>query len=315
MKAPSSRRVSAIVILAVAFTSLSSILIRLSDAPPLVIAAWRMIIATVLLVPLGLRFSARRSRFHRSPTPRPSPPPQPSRVATATAVVLSGVFLAIHFATWITSLRYTTVLHSTVLVTIHPVIVLIASHFFLGDRIGIRRLLATAVAFAGAVILAGGGSVRGMEPTITGDALAVAGGVAVAVYLMIGRSARRTLSAGRYNAGVHLVAAVVLVVLTVLFGDRLAPYPPVEFAIFAALALFCTVLGHALMNWSLKYVSANDVSRSILLEPVFAAIPAAILFDEIPGVRTVFGAVIVLTGVGIVFFERKETVAERADPV
>jgi drug/metabolite transporter (DMT)-like permease len=284
------RNAHTVVFVAVAFTSLSSILVRLSVAPSLVIAAWRMIIATAILsaVPLvrpaGGRITGR----------------------TVLLVVVGGIFLALHFATWITSLSMTSVVHSTVLVTIHPIIVLVGSAVFLHHRLQRPRLVATLVALAGAVLLSAGGSARGMQPTVAGDLLALAGAVAVAGYIVIGSYVRRTLTAGWYNFLVHLVAAVVLMGIAAAFRQPLAPYPWREFAIFAALAVFCTILGHSLVNWALKFVSAPDVSLAILLEPVFASVLAALLFGEIPGFRTVLGALVVLGALGFVQISRRD---------
>ncbi len=284
-----ARYAHSIVFVAVAFTSLSSILVRLSNAPSLVIASWRMIIAAAILSAVPLAGSAR---------------PRVSR-RTLLLVIAAGVFLALHFATWITSLSMTSVVHSTVLVTIHPIIVLLGSALFFGHALQRKRLVGTVAALAGAVLLAAGGSVRGIQPTLAGDLLAVAGAVAVAGYIVIGSYIRRFLTAGWYNFLVHLIAAIVLIAISVVFQRPLAPYPVNEFAVFAALAVFCTILGHSLLNWALKFVSAPDVSLAILLEPVFASILAAFLFGEIPGGRTLFGAVIVLGALGFVQISRR----------
>ena len=292
------KRAAGIVYVAVLFTAFSSILIRLSNAPPLAIAAWRMIFATVMLLPFSRRNGHARIR-----------------VKTLALLTLSGVFLALHFATWITSLSYTSVVHSTVLVTTHPLIVLLGSAIFLGTRLKVPRLVATGVAIVGAVILAGGDAIGGREPTIVGDVLAFAGAVAVAAYLMIGSYVRRTVSAGRYNAIVHIVAAIVLIAFAATFDQRLAPYAPREFALFAALAFFCTILGHSLMNWALRYVPAPDVSLAIILEPVFASIMALFLFGEIPGITTVAGAVIVLLALAYVSVGTRDRSGASSPPV
>jgi len=192
------------------------------------------------------------------------------------------------------------VLHSTVLVTIHPLIVLFASALVFRQPVTRVRGIATAVAFAGAILLASGGSISGRAPTLYGDLLALLGGVAVAGYLMIGGWARRHVPASQYNLTVHAVAAGVLIVLAHLLGRSLWPYPPRELVLFAALAFFCTILGHSLLNWALRSVRASDVSLAILLEPVFASSLAAILFHEIPGPQTVIGAVIILGAMVIV---------------
>ncbi len=318
-----ARYAHVIMVIAVAFTSLSSILVRLSTAPPLVVAAWRMIIAAVLLsfgpVVTGFRRGTSYIPSFRPGTSLPSTsqtsPESPSEGVSpdgiqrgvrrpAILVIASGTFLALHFATWITSLSYTSVVHSTVLVTIHPVIVLVGSALFLGRPIEMKRLGGTIAALIGAVVLAGGGSVSGRVPTLGGDLLAAGGAVAVAGYIVIGSFVRRTMTARWYNFSVHLVAALVLIGLAGVFRRPLYPYALREYMIFAALAVFCTILGHSLLNWTLRYVSAPDVSLSILMEPVFASILAAFLFGEVPGLQTIFGASVVLASLAYIRLSR-----------
>ncbi|MFP4210457.1 MAG: DMT family transporter [Alkalispirochaeta sp.] len=298
---------SAVVVIAVAFTSLSSIIIRLSTAPALVIASWRMIIASVILLAIGgilrgvPRGAVRKRDVSGDDGRDIAPGSREAREGKTRRILLvigSGVFLAAHFAGWISSLELTSVLHSTVLVTVHPVIVLFGTAIIYRRRPGTRRIVLTITALAGAILLSTGGSISGRPPTVAGDALAFLGAVAVAVYLMIGGWARRSLSAVKYNIAVHSVAAVVLVVATRTSGFPLFGYPIREYVLFGALAFFCTILGHSLMNWALAHVDASDVSVAILLEPIFASTIAAYLFEEIPGVRTLGGAAVVLISLG-----------------
>ncbi|MFW5695022.1 MAG: DMT family transporter [Alkalispirochaeta sp.] len=286
-----------IVVAAVAFSSLSALLIRLSTAPAPAIAAWRMILSFLMM---GVIVSVRMRGRRESPTVPLSP-----RVVGM--LVVSGVFLALHFATWISSLARTSVMHSTVLVTMHPVIVLFAGVLFLQERIDRRRLLPAVGAVLGAAILAVGGSGSGREPTLSGDLLAVAGAVAVSGYLVIGSWARRYVGAGVYSVIVYGIAAVVLSGFAAFTGQTMFSYGPVNYLIFAALAFFCTILGHGLINWGLKYVPAAEVSMYIVLEPVFATIMAMIWLDELPGWVTAAGGLIVLVSLTAVTRRNRAT--------
>jgi drug/metabolite transporter (DMT)-like permease len=287
-----------IVIVAVGFSSLSSLLIRLSTAPPLAVAAWRMILSAVLVVPIVGFGSWRATRGARSPHQRREA--RHDLLRSLPLIIASGIFLSLHFATWITSLGMTSVAHSTVLVTMHPVIVLAAGSLFLGEAAGRARTIAAFVAVGGAILLSFGGSVGGRAPTVIGDLLAFAGAVAVSGYLILGRWARRRVDAWTYSLVVYTVAALVLVALSAVGGQPLTGYPIREFVIFWALAFFCTVLGHGLINWGLRYLSAGDVSMYILLEPVFATAMALVWLGEIPRVVTTAGALIVLLSLGTV---------------
>jgi drug/metabolite transporter (DMT)-like permease len=291
-----------IVIAAVGFSSLSSLLVRLSTAPPLAVAAWRMLLSAALVVPIVGAGMWREVRGGRTPQQR-----RDARHGVARSlplIVASGVFLSLHFATWITSLGMTSVAHSTVLVTMHPVIVLAAGSIFLGEAAGRGRTVAAIVAVGGAILLSFGGSVGGRPPTVTGDLLAFAGAVAVSGYLILGRWARRRVDAWTYSLIVYTVAAILLVIFATVADQPLTGYPVREFLIFGALAFFCTVLGHGLINWGLRYLSAGDVSMYILLEPVFATVMALIWLAEVPGVVTTIGALVVLLSHGTVTHRR-----------
>ncbi len=279
-----------VVVVAVGFSSLSALLIRLSTAPAPAIAAWRMILSFVMM---AVVISLPRRR-------RSVPPVVALNPRVVGLLALSGVFLALHFATWIASLSLTSVTHSTVLVTMHPVIVLFAGFFFLHERIDRARLLPALGAVLGAAVLAIGGSSSGRQPTVAGDLLALAGAVAVSGYLVIGSWARRQVGAGIYSVIVYGIAAAALTVFAGITGQELLSYSPRNYALFAGLAFFCTILGHGLINWGLKYVPAAEVSMYIVLEPVFATIMAIIWLDELPGMVTATGGLLVLLSLMVV---------------
>lgn len=309
-----------VVAIGVVFTSLSAIFVRLSDAPSLVIAAWRMVFTTGLVLPLFLVEQAgavRRPtaghepvapRGSRSESAEASPVESPyhagaPRGGAIALSVLSGTFLALHFALWITSLEYTTVASSTVLVTTHPIIVAILGLLLLRERLAARSVLCMALALAGSVVLVWGGLGTGGSAPL-GNLLAFLGAVTVAAYMILGRIVRRTLSVNAYTMIVYAVAGALLVAATLATGTKLTPYPLREFVLFASLALFCTMLGHSLFSWALKYVRPTLISTSILGEPVIASLLAVVIFAEVPEPTTIVGGIVILTG--IFLFVRQE---------
>lgn len=282
-----------IVGIGVLFTSFSAILIRYSQAPALAIASWRMVFTTALVTPLFLLERGGRTGRHgrlgqEAPAGRPA--------AIRTAVLLSaasGAFLALHFALWISSLDYTSVASSTILVTSHPVIVALAGVVIIGERISLRAAVFMAGAFVGSIILVAGGLGAG-ESAALGNLLAWLGAVTVSGYMILGRIVRRTLGVHTYTLIAYSVSAILLTATASALGASLHPYPLREYAIFLALAIFCTLLGHSLYNWALRYLKTTVVSTSILGEPVIASVLAALLFDEIPTALTFVGGAIVL---------------------
>ncbi|MFW5683355.1 MAG: DMT family transporter [Spirochaetota bacterium] len=318
-----------VVAIGVAFTALSAIFVRLSDAPALAIASYRMVFTSLLLAPLYLRERARTRTVSghdealeapvgadpsgRQDRRRAAPP---KRLAIALSV-LSGAFLALHFALWISSLAYTSVASSTVLVTTHPLIVGLVGYLLLGEHLSPKGVALMLVALGGGVVLVWGGLGEG-ESVLFGNVLAFLGAVTVGGYMLLGRVVRRTLSVNRYTMIVYSTSAIVLVVTALVARVPLYPYPPRELAIFLGLAVFCTLLGHSLFNWALKYLKPTVISTSILGEPVIASVLAVLLFGEMPTLSTLLGGLIILTA--IYLFVRVEATeariaAQQADPM
>lgn len=261
----------------------ASILVRAADAPPAVIAFWRLALTAGLL---GLPALARHRREDW---------PQ-GREAWLCAA--SGAALAVHFVSWIASLRYTTVAASVLLVTLHPVFVLAAEALLLRERVAPARVLGALLALGGtAVIAAGDLAVSG--PALLGDLLAVLGAVAMAAYLLIGRRVRRRLPVLVYATAVYGTAALLILPGLLAAGVPVLGYGARTFALFLALALVPTIMGHTVFNWVLGYLPASVVSVAILGEPVGAALLAWLLLGEDPGPRVAWGGAAILAGLAL----------------
>ncbi|MFW6355838.1 MAG: DMT family transporter [Spirochaetota bacterium] len=286
-----------VVAIGVVFTSLSAILIRLSTAPPLAIATYRMLFTTLLVLPL---FAIERSRSASRPTKR----------SAVLLSVASGGFLALHFALWITSLSYTSVASSTVLVTTHPIIVALVGFLLLGERLSLRGVLSMLAALGGSVMLVWGGFGNGASASY-GNLLAFLGAATVSGYMLLGSVVRRSLGVNTYTFIVYAVATVLLLGATVVTGTPLFPYSIRELALFFGLAFICTLLGHSLFSWALKYLKPTVISTSILGEPVIASLLAMMLFGEVPSLSTLIGGAVIL--LSIFLFVRSEARTSR-DP-
>lgn len=290
--------------------SFAAPLTRLSEAPALVVAAWRLgfslIIIAFALVVRGEWRMLRRLR---------------SRELLLT--MCAGLLLAVHFWSWNISLRFTSVAASVSLVNLQPVIIALFSARLLREPATKRQWSGIVLAVCGALVVglsdvpggAGGllssilggasSSANGTQmgkstsTALLGDLLAFLGGVAGAFYFLIGRRVRQHLSLWPYVALVYSAAFVTCSVLAVLSGVPLVPQPPRELAIFAALAVGPMLLGHTGMNWALGHLPAYVVNLTTLGEPIGATLLAAVLpgIHEVPSAGTIVGGVIVLAGV------------------
>lgn len=273
-------------IVAILAVSFASIFVRWSDSDPLVIAGYRMLFASLILAPFAFH-----GRKEAAPMDR----------RTLVSVALTGVVLAVHFFAFISSLRYTSVASSTLLVNFHPLIVGAASVLILKES-SKRTIVGVSIGFVGVVIIALTGLGTGES---VGNALALLGGVMAAIYILAGRVLRRTLGIFSYAFSVYFTAAVVLLASAVLNGVPLWPYPTEEILIFLALAVVCTIFGHTVYNWSLKYLAAPVISTSLLGEPILASMLALSLLGEVPAWTVVLAAPLVLVGVGLTALDQK----------
>ena len=263
--------------------SLSSIFVKYSTAPSAVTAAWRLVWTVILMSPvvLGSR-EVRRELF---------------RVDRKTALlcVLSGLFLAVHFAVWFESLRHTSVASSTTIVCTEVIWVALGYCLFLRGKLSLKAVAAICVTFGGSMLIAFSDSGSGAH--LYGDVLALIAAVAVAVYTLIGRVVRETVSTSVYTYLLYIACALALVVTCMAQGSGLLDYGFSAVIVGLLLAVFSTILGHSIFSWCLKYFSPAFVSASKLCEPVVAAVLAAFLFGEIPGALQLAGGAMILGGV------------------
>ncbi len=213
----------------------------------------------------------------------------------------SGVFLAFHFLAWFVSLRYTSIASATILVNTHPIIIVLGSFFILRERIKKKALLFIGMTLAGSLIISFGDYSRGGD-SLFGDLMALLGALSVSGYILIGRVVRQKMPLFLYTFTVYLSSTVVLIFLDLVTGTPLFPYAIREFIIFFALAFFCTIGGHTVLNWALRWVEPAYISTAILGEPVFASLVALFILREVPSIYTLLGGAVVISG--IYFFIR-----------
>lgn len=290
-------------LLAIAFgilaVSTASIFIRYahSYAPSLVIAAYRLTLAALFLAPFAI--SRHRSELGSL------------KWSQLGMGLLSGIFLAMHFATWITSLEYTTVASSVVLVTTTPLWVAILSPLTIKEPLARPVLLGMCLALVGGIVVGLSDSciwssaglscpslpdfIRGKA--FLGDMLALAGALMASFYLLIGRRLRARVSLLAYIFLVYGMAAAVLVGIMLAAGQKPVGYPPPAYLWFILLALIPQLIGHSTFNWALRYLSAAYVSITLLGEPIGSTILAYFLLQETPTALKIFGAILILAGI------------------
>lgn len=312
MKSTSTHPISAYLVLALGILAVSSasILIRIAqqEAPSLVIAAYRLTIASLVLLPITLHRNRDELR----------------RLTARQIGILaaSGAFLALHFATWITSLEMTSVASSVVLVATTPLWVALASPIFLKEKITRAVWLGLALALLGSLVVAFSASCSltagrlvcdlgqnfWSRNNLFGNGLALIGGVCAAGYLVIGRRVRPSLSLPVYILCVYCAAALGLLLLAFASGANFVGFHSATgFHVFSTVTWLCLLglalgpqlLGHSSYNWALGYLPAATVSVALLGEPIGTIILAFFLLQETPSLIELCGGVLILVGIFI----------------
>jgi drug/metabolite transporter (DMT)-like permease len=265
-------------------TSTAAVLIRLAqaEAHSLVVAAWRLTLASLVLVPIVLatRYAELRALTRRE----------------WASLMVSGLLLAIHFATWISSLAYTSVTASVALVSSSPLFVGLASYLLLRERLSRGMIMALGITIAGSALIGLGDLEKGAHQ-LWGDVLALMGAIAVAGYFLIGRQVRARLSLLAYVSPVYTTAAGVLAILMLTSGMPPIPRRPQTWLWLLLMALGPQIVGHSSLNWALRYLSATYVTIATLAEPIGATLLAWWLLQEKPSPWAAIGGVLVLIGI------------------
>lgn len=274
---------------AVACVSSGAIFARLAACPALAIAAWRMTFATALVSLALVRWWPELRALTRRD------------FALGGA---AGVCLAIHFATWISSLDYTSVASSTVLVNTAPLWVAVLSPFITRERTSRRAWMGIGLSFVGSAVIAGS-DFRVGGTALLGDLLALAGGLAAALYLLFGRQLRGHLSLPSYCVLTYGAATVVLWLIVVVAGVQVSGFTAKTWSAITGMAVVAQIGGHTLYNWSLKHLPTGAVAVALLGEPIGSSLLAWRLFGEVPPPASLGGAVLVLAGIYLAAAVRK----------
>ncbi len=278
------------ILIAVVAVSFSAIFIKLSDAHPFVIAAYRMGITSLILLPLVVaKYLPEIRQIERN---------------ELIFMIGIGMILALHFGSWIASLDETSVASSVILVTSHPIFVAIVSHYIFREKLQIIGYTGIIIAFTGIIILTAGDYELGGS-NLRGDILALIGSIAAGTYILGGRRARRSVSLIPYVFIVYSICTLCLLAACFVVSAPLSPLPLREYGLFVLMAIVPTILGHTFYNYALKYVKAQIVSVSLLGEPIGSSILAYILLSEPAPRLTIIGGCLILPGIYLAYIGRK----------
>jgi len=268
--------------------SFAAIFIKICSAPSLSIAFYRLLFTTLLILPFVLLHKKTRIEL--------------KNLSRSTILIMAGIglILAAHFALWITSIKFTSIASSVILVTAHPLLVGPVSHFFLKERLSTVNAFGIGLSVSGVFVLVYGnyGFAQGLD-TLEGNILAILGGVAAGLYILGGRKLRKTVSVASYAVVVYAVGTVALFIICLLFNAPIYNLRIEDYGIILLMAVVAGIFGHTLYNWSLEYVRASLASVVLLGEPIGSSLLAFAIpqIHQVPSTYTIFGGGIILAGI------------------
>jgi drug/metabolite transporter (DMT)-like permease len=260
--------------------STASIFIKLCDAPVLIIATYRMMLPSLMLTPLACYQKKWRGW-------------EKDKIEW---LLLSGLFLSLHFAFWIASLRYTSVASSVVLVTTHPIFVGIGGCLFLKERLGLNLIVGIALSVLGSGLLSYGDMNLSKE-ALMGDGLALLGAITASGYLLVGRKMRKDRDLLSYIFPVYSTAGLILILFALIFQEPFFGYSSSTYFYLFLLAFVPQLIGHTTFNWALKYLRASMVAIISLGEPIGSTLLAYFILGEGLTIWKVLGGILILAGI------------------
>ncbi len=263
---------------------LSGIFVKYTNAPSEIIAFYRLLFTFVLTLPLLLKTKLVDW--------------QVIKTKDIGLIALSAMGLCFYFTTWFISLDYTSVASSTVLVNIHPILVILITYLIWKKGLTPWSLGSVLLTLLGMVILNYGDFSLGQEH-LKGNLWAMAGAGFFTLHLFCTAHLRKKLEIVPYTLLLYAFGTIIMLLWVLLSGAALSGYSGQDYLMFLLLALVSTLLGQTLLSWCLKYLPTTLVSLSSLGEPVVAAILAYFLFQEKLNLWQVIGCLLVMGGIAL----------------
>jgi len=281
-------RVTLFLVVGLVAASQSGNLVRLGDAHPVAMAAWRLTLASLLLAPIaGRRLAELRALSRRD----------------VTFLVLAGLALSAHLITWIAAVQRTTVANAAIFFAINPVLTAVAAHFLFRERLTAKLFLSIGLGLAGVAVI--GWTDLDLNPAhLGGNGLALLCSAFFTLYFLLGKNLRQKLDNRAYVVALYGVAGAAGFVCVAVLGLPFFAYDGRTYLAFFGLALIPTMIGHTAFNHSLRYIDAGRISAATLSEPPLAGLVAWLAWGERIGWNTAAGYVLIAASVLVLVLDR-----------
>lgn len=268
------------------FISVAPILVRVSELEPNATAFQRVFLGLPLLYFLMLKTQKKSNKSTKSVLSKKH----------MMLLLLPGIFFAGDLGFWHWSIRYTTIANATLLANFAPIYVTLSAVFLFKESVRKEFLIALVIAIVGVVILMGT-SVSLGDDFVKGDILGMIAAIFYAAYIITVARLRVQYSTVEIMYWSSLSAAIILLPICLMTGDKLIPETNSGWGILISLALISHVGGQGLIAYALAHLSMAFSSVSLLIQPICAALLAWVIFSEYLTSLQILGGVIVLFGI------------------
>ena len=287
-------------------SSAGAILSHVDSIPPLMRASWRLQITVLMLLPFAIWQYREMDLESRS---------RLTEKKTVLIILGSGIALAAHFGTWVTSLDHTSLAHSLLFVTSHPIIIVAGTALLVRIPHRLETIGALVGLLGAGITLLDAGNDG--EVTLWGDMLAFAGAITVVGYIVAGRILREWMPVFVYAVPVTLIGGILLIPFSIIMGEETAALGWIESDLlswFILLAFLAGIVGHTGLNACLRWLPPLTISFAVTLEPIIGAFIGWFFFSEgVPGKWTWIGGSILILGIMFVIKGGAEHVVDTSD--
>lgn len=274
-------KIPSLLFLAVVTTSFAAIFVKMSESPSSILSMYRMFLACLLILPCTIKFL-----------------PELKTISSKVwiSIVGAGACLSLHLGLWFESLKMTTVASSTVILSLQPIIALVASYIIYKNIVDTRIIFSILVSFGGIVIINISDFSMSNLTILIGNALSFLSAIAMVAYLILGQKGAKSLTHWLYSFLVFFFAGIFLLIYNIFINVEFFDYSTKEWGFFVLLAIFPTVT-HVIFNYLLSFVEPTSISMSIILEPIITSILALIILNEKLSWVQILGSCISLFGI------------------
>lgn len=274
----------------------SPILVKVvTNESAFLVAAVRTVLAFLLLFPVY--FSTRNKEDKRE-------------VSTSEHiwVAFSGILLGLHLISWVSSIYFTSIASASVLVTTHPIILIIIERFVFKYHFRLVVWIGVFTSFLGSVILgyADSGASEIYTNPLLGNSLAILASVIFALYFIIGNRIRQKRNWIEYVFPVYGYAALTCVIALIIVEGISFEVSGLLFLVGLGLALGPQIAGHGALNYAVKYVPPTLLATLILFEPAVSSVMAFFFFGELPLPLSFLGMAVILLGISLTWSKKKK---------